>query len=62
MTMNGYHVFAVFLGSLIAWLLTKIAPKWSEMYVIPIASGCIAGESIMAVVLAALMTFGVIHS
>jgi uncharacterized oligopeptide transporter (OPT) family protein len=61
MTMNGYHVFAVFLGSLIAWILAKAVPKWSEMYVIPIASGCIAGESIMAVVLATLTALGVIH-
>ncbi len=61
MTMNGYNVFAVFLGALIAWILEKKAPKWSEMYTIPIASGCIAGESIMAVVLATLTALGVIQ-
>jgi uncharacterized oligopeptide transporter (OPT) family protein len=61
MTMNGYNVFAVFLGALIAWILEKKAPKWSEMYTIPVASGFIAGESLMAVVLAALTAFNVIH-
>jgi uncharacterized oligopeptide transporter (OPT) family protein len=39
----------MFLGALIAWILEKKAPKWSEAYVIPIASGCIAGESIAGV-------------
>ena len=61
MTMNGYHVFAVFLGALIAWILEKKAAKWSDMYTIPIASGCIAGESIMAVILAAMDTLSHLH-
>jgi uncharacterized oligopeptide transporter (OPT) family protein len=61
MTMNGYHVFAVFLGALIAWILEKNARKWSDMYTIPIASGCIAGESIMAVTIATLIALGLKH-
>jgi hypothetical protein len=56
MTMQGYTAFAIFLGAAIAWVLEKKVPKWSDMYVVPIASGCIAGESIMAVILAAIDT------
>ena len=41
--------------------LEKKAAKWSDMYTIPIASGCIAGESIMGVILAALIAFGVMQ-
>ena len=43
----------MFLGALIVWILEKKAAKWHDMYTIPIASGCIAGESIMGVFLAA---------
>jgi uncharacterized oligopeptide transporter (OPT) family protein len=52
MTIPAYTSFAMFLGALIAWILEKKARKWSDMYTVPIASGCIAGESIMGVVLA----------
>jgi hypothetical protein len=39
--------------------LEKKAPKWSEAYIIPIASGCIAGESIAGVgILALQMALG----
>ncbi len=50
--------FAMFLGALIAWILEKKARRWNDMYTIPIASGCIAGESIMGVVIAALLALG----
>jgi len=55
MTIPAYTSFAMFLGAFIAWILGKLAPKWSDIYVIPIASGCIAGESIMGVVVAIKM-------
>ena len=55
MTIPAYTSFAMFLGAFIAWILGKIAPKWSDVYIIPIASGCIAGESIMGVVVAIKM-------
>jgi uncharacterized oligopeptide transporter (OPT) family protein len=59
LTIPAYTSFAMFLGAFIAWILEKKAPKWNDTYTIPIASGCIAGESIMGVILAALMAFGV---
>jgi uncharacterized oligopeptide transporter (OPT) family protein len=59
-TIPAYTSFAMFLGALIVWILEKRAPKWNDMYTIPIASGCIAGESIMGVVLAGLMASGIL--
>ena len=51
----------MFLGAFIVWILEKKAPNWNNTYTIPIASGCIAGESIMGVILAGLMAFGFMH-
>jgi uncharacterized oligopeptide transporter (OPT) family protein len=59
LTIPAYTSFAMFLGALIVWGLGKKAARWSDMYTIPIASGCIAGESIMGVILAALMAAGI---
>ena len=50
--------FAMFLGAFIVWILEQKAPKWNTTYTIPIASGCIAGESIMGVILAVLLALG----
>jgi uncharacterized oligopeptide transporter (OPT) family protein len=61
LTIPAYTSFAMFLGAFIVWILERKAPKWNDTYTIPIASGCIAGESIMGVILAALMAFGVMH-
>ena len=58
LTIPGYTSFAMFLGAFIVWILEKKAPKWNDMYTIPIASGCIAGESIMGVILAVLLALG----
>jgi uncharacterized oligopeptide transporter (OPT) family protein len=51
----------MFLGAFIVWILERKAPKWNSTYTIPIASGCIAGESIMGVILAVLMALGLMH-
>jgi uncharacterized oligopeptide transporter (OPT) family protein len=58
LTIPAYTSFAMFLGALVVFLLERRAPKWNDMYTIPIASGCIAGESIMGVVLAVLSALG----
>ena len=36
---------------MIGWLVEKKHPKWAEDYIFPVASGVIAGESLMGVVL-----------
>jgi uncharacterized oligopeptide transporter (OPT) family protein len=59
LTIPAYTSFAMFLGAFIVWILEKKAPRWNNTYTIPLASGCIAGESIMGVILAALLAFGV---
>jgi uncharacterized oligopeptide transporter (OPT) family protein len=48
---------SMFLGALIAWIFKKASPKQGERFTIPIASGLIAGESIMGVVVAGLNNF-----
>ncbi len=46
-----------FLGALIAWGAEAKNKKWTEDYVVPIAAGAIAGESIMGVIVTALSNF-----
>jgi uncharacterized oligopeptide transporter (OPT) family protein len=59
LTIPASTSFAMFLGAFIVWILERKAPQWNSTYTIPIASGCIAGESIMGVILALLLAFGV---
>jgi uncharacterized oligopeptide transporter (OPT) family protein len=57
----GSTSFAMFLGALIVWVLERKAPQWNGLYTIPVASGGIAGESIMGVILAVLTAVGLRH-
>ncbi len=50
-TFNWYYSLLFFLGSIIGLILEKKAPKTSEQYTFPVASGVIAGESLMGVTL-----------
>jgi uncharacterized oligopeptide transporter (OPT) family protein len=45
----AYNSISMFLGALLAWLLAKASPKTDEKYTVPVASGLIAGESLMGV-------------
>ncbi len=45
----AFNSFAMFLGALIAFVLSKAKPKLDEQYTIPVSSGLIAGESLMGV-------------
>jgi uncharacterized oligopeptide transporter (OPT) family protein len=47
-----WNTLSMFVGAFLVWIATKISEKWSDDYVIPIASGVIAGESLMGVALA----------
>ncbi|HMR76924.1 MAG TPA: OPT/YSL family transporter, partial [Polyangiaceae bacterium] len=42
----AYYSMAIFIGGAIAWLVTKKWQSWSARFVIVIASGVIAGESL----------------
>jgi len=51
----------MFLGSLAALLLRKKKPAVAEAYAVPVASGIIAGESLMGVTIAFLTVFKILH-
>ncbi len=44
--------FAFFVGALIAFIWEKIDKRHASLYVIPVASGAVAGESLMCAVIA----------
>ncbi len=50
-TFHWYYSLLFFLGAFFGWLFTKKAPKKSEEYTFPVASGIIAGGSLMGVIL-----------
>ncbi len=52
-----YNPLAMFLGALVAWSLEKISKQTAERYTIAVASGLIAGESIVGVIVQALNNF-----
>jgi OPT family oligopeptide transporter len=54
----GWNSLSMFLGSLIAYVLEKKRPQTAETYTVPVASGFIAGESLMGVLIA---VFGVVY-
>ncbi len=49
-----WNTLSMFVGALIAWILAKKARELAESYTIPVASGLIAGESLMGIVIALL--------
>jgi len=51
-TFHWYYGFLFFLGAVIGSWFEKKRPKLAEQYTFPVASGVIAGESLMGVVLA----------
>lgn len=60
MVIPGSNCIAMFLGAATAELLRKKRPKLAEDYVVPVASGLIAGESLMGIVVALLIVAGVL--
>jgi putative OPT family oligopeptide transporter len=50
-TFHWYYSLLFFLGALIGYTLEKTAPRQSEEYTFPVASGIIAGGSLMGVIL-----------
>jgi OPT family oligopeptide transporter len=53
-TFNGFNSVSFFIGSCIALFVSKVYPKLHERYTTPVASGLIAGESLMGVAVAFL--------
>lgn len=50
-TFHWYYSFLFFLGALVGWIWKKAAPKNAEEFTYPVASGVIAGGSLMGVLL-----------
>ncbi len=54
----AYNSVSMFLGAFVAWILEKRAPAFGDKYTVPVASGLIAGESLMGIAVAMLIAFG----
>src|SRR6266851_2242186 len=50
-TFHWYYGLLFFLGGVLGWWVAEKYPKWSEEFTFPVASGWIAGESLMGVTL-----------
>jgi uncharacterized oligopeptide transporter (OPT) family protein len=50
----------MFLGAWVAFAAQKISPKRSESWVLPLASGFIAGDALIAILLPLLIALGLI--
>jgi len=50
-TFHWYYGFLFFIGALIGWIVEKRSPEKAEIYNFPVASGVIAGGSLMGVAL-----------
>lgn len=48
-TFHWYYGVLFFVGALVGWWLEKRHPEWAEEFTFPVASGWIAGESLMGV-------------
>ncbi len=57
--MPGYISLSMFAGALLAAGFARWKPRAAGEYTVPVASGLIAGESLMAVLISALMAFGI---
>jgi uncharacterized oligopeptide transporter (OPT) family protein len=54
-------IVTMFAGGLISKIWTRASPKTSELYLIPLASGLIAGEALVAVIVPLLIVLGLLH-
>jgi uncharacterized oligopeptide transporter (OPT) family protein len=45
----AFNSISMFIGALLAWMLVRARPATADRYTVPVASGLIAGESLMGV-------------
>jgi OPT family oligopeptide transporter len=60
MVIPGSNAIAMFIGAGLAEVMRRWRPVLAQRYVVPVSSGLIAGESLMGVVVALLIVFGVL--
>jgi len=56
-----WNTLSMFVGALAAWILAKKAKDFASHYTIPVASGLIAGESLMGVLVSLLSASGIMR-
>jgi uncharacterized oligopeptide transporter (OPT) family protein len=56
----AWNSISMFLGALLAWLFLRADKERADRYSLALASGFIAGESLIAVIVAALVAFNVL--
>jgi OPT family oligopeptide transporter len=61
MVIPAFNSISMFLGALIAWAYAKAKPAAADTYVIPVASGLIAGESLLGVAVALMAASGILQ-
>ncbi len=61
MVIPAFNSISMFIGALIAWAYTRAKPREAETYVIPVASGLIAGESLLGVAVALMAASGILQ-
>jgi uncharacterized oligopeptide transporter (OPT) family protein len=61
MLVPGSAVCSMFVGAVLAELWRMASPKSQERHVTPLASGFIAGEAIVAVLIPILVAIGIVH-
>jgi putative OPT family oligopeptide transporter len=54
----GSAIVSMFLGAVVSWVWEKASPQTHERNMTPVASGFIAGEAIVAVIIPVLVTLG----
>ena len=60
MVVPGLYVFTMVLGGLVWGLWLKLSPKAAHRYSPPLASGLIAGEALVAVLIPLLIAVGIL--
>lgn len=60
-TTPAFNTISMFLGALIALLIEKKNKDYAEKTIVPISSGLIAGESLIGVLIAALVVLGLMQ-
>ncbi len=55
-------VITILIGALIDWIVRKRDPKGTDAWILPLASGFIAGEALVAIVLPLLILLGVMSA
>ena len=54
-------IVVMFLGSIVERIWWRADRRSNELYMVPLASGLIAGEAIVAVVVPLLVVLGIVH-